>query len=107
MRRLLNQSIRWHRRVLEVIDRAQRGRQEPGRQRNSLLHTLEVTTADHIQFGTDWSRAPSPLWSETLTPVFGAPVGSRILRPDDRGSSPFAQRRGQFDVSVLRARTMT
>jgi hypothetical protein len=42
-----------------------------------------------------------------LTPVFGAPVGSRILRPDDRGSSRFAQRRGQFDVSVLRARTMT
>jgi hypothetical protein len=35
-------------------------RHRPGRQRNSLPHTLEVTTADHIQFGTDWSRAPEP-----------------------------------------------
>jgi hypothetical protein len=62
-----------HRRVLEVIDRAQRGRQEraprptasvtttpPRPASHSLPHTLEVTTADHIQFGTDWSRAPEP-----------------------------------------------
>ncbi|MFE2520702.1 amidohydrolase family protein [Streptomyces mirabilis] len=26
--------------------------------RNSLLPTLEVTTADHILFGTDWPAAP-------------------------------------------------
>jgi len=28
--------------------------------RNSLLPTLEVTTADHILFGTDWPAAPEP-----------------------------------------------
>jgi 6-methylsalicylate decarboxylase len=28
--------------------------------RNSLLPTLEVTTADHILFGTDWAAAPEP-----------------------------------------------
>ena len=27
---------------------------------NSLLPTLEVTTADHILFGTDWPAAPEP-----------------------------------------------
>ncbi|HTF46718.1 MAG TPA: amidohydrolase family protein [Pseudonocardia sp.] len=28
--------------------------------RNSLLPTLELTTADHILFGTDWPAAPEP-----------------------------------------------
>jgi predicted TIM-barrel fold metal-dependent hydrolase len=28
--------------------------------RNSLLPTLEVTTADHLLFGTDWPAAPEP-----------------------------------------------
>jgi 6-methylsalicylate decarboxylase len=28
--------------------------------RNSLIPTLEVTTADHILFGTDWPAAPEP-----------------------------------------------
>ncbi|WP_405674720.1 amidohydrolase [Streptomyces sp. NBC_01511] len=28
--------------------------------RNSLLPTLEVTTPDHIFFGTDWPAAPEP-----------------------------------------------
>jgi predicted TIM-barrel fold metal-dependent hydrolase len=28
--------------------------------RNSLLPTLEVTTPDHILFGTDWPAAPEP-----------------------------------------------
>ncbi len=28
--------------------------------RNSLLPTLEVTTSDHILFGTDWPAAPEP-----------------------------------------------
>jgi predicted TIM-barrel fold metal-dependent hydrolase len=28
--------------------------------RNSLLPTLEVTTADHVLFGTDWPAAPEP-----------------------------------------------
>jgi hypothetical protein len=28
--------------------------------RNSLLPTLEVTTSDHILFGTDWPTAPEP-----------------------------------------------
>jgi predicted TIM-barrel fold metal-dependent hydrolase len=28
--------------------------------RNSLLPTLEMTTADHILFGTDWPAAPEP-----------------------------------------------
>ena len=28
--------------------------------RNSLLPTLEVTSADHILFGTDWPAAPEP-----------------------------------------------
>jgi len=28
--------------------------------RNSLLPTLEVTTPDHILFGTDWPSAPEP-----------------------------------------------
>src|SRR4030081_3413197 len=31
-----------------------------GGRRNSLLPTLEVTTADHILFGTDWPAAPEP-----------------------------------------------
>jgi predicted TIM-barrel fold metal-dependent hydrolase len=38
--------------------------------RNSLLPTLEVTTADHILFGTDWPAAPEPTVvrnSENLT----------------------------------------
>jgi 6-methylsalicylate decarboxylase len=30
------------------------------RSRNSLLPTLEVTSADHILFGTDWPAAPEP-----------------------------------------------
>src|SRR5258707_1279696 len=29
--------------------------------RNSLLPTLEVTTADHVLFGTDWPAAPEPI----------------------------------------------
>jgi len=36
--------------------------------RNSLLPTLEVTTADHILLGTDWPAAPEP----TLFPRFTA-----------------------------------
>ena len=28
--------------------------------RYALLPTLEVTTADHILFGTDWRAAPGP-----------------------------------------------
>jgi predicted TIM-barrel fold metal-dependent hydrolase len=28
--------------------------------RHSLLPTLEVTSADHILFGTDWPAAPEP-----------------------------------------------
>ena len=32
----------------------------PAGSRNSLLPTLEVTTADHILFGTGWPAAPEP-----------------------------------------------
>jgi hypothetical protein len=73
MRRLLNQSIRcivaYSRSSIVRNGAARNGlrgrllrslRHRSGRQRNSLLHTFEVTTADHIQFGTDWSRAPEP-----------------------------------------------
>jgi predicted TIM-barrel fold metal-dependent hydrolase len=35
--------------------------------RNSLLPTLEVTTADHILFGTDWPAAPEPTVVRNIT----------------------------------------
>src|SRR5882757_5038594 len=35
--------------------------------RNSLLPTLEVTTADHILFGTDWPAAPEPTVVHNIT----------------------------------------
>jgi hypothetical protein len=52
--------------------------------RNSLLPTLEVTTADHVLFGTDWPAAPSrpscatpPTWLRRLLRGGTASGGAR------------------------------
>jgi predicted TIM-barrel fold metal-dependent hydrolase len=39
--------------------------------RNSLLPTLEVTTADHILFGTDWPAAPEPTVIHNIDNLIG------------------------------------
>ena len=39
--------------------------------RNSLLPTLEVTTADHILFGTDWPAAPEPTVVRNISNLTG------------------------------------
>jgi predicted TIM-barrel fold metal-dependent hydrolase len=39
--------------------------------RNSLLPTLEVTTADHILFGTDWPAAPEPTVERNIANLTG------------------------------------
>jgi predicted TIM-barrel fold metal-dependent hydrolase len=39
--------------------------------RNSLLPTLEVTSADHILFGTDWPAAPEPTVVRNIANLMG------------------------------------
>lgn len=39
--------------------------------RNSLLPTLEVTTAEHILFGTDWPAAPEPTVGHNIANLTG------------------------------------
>ncbi|MGC2652176.1 MAG: amidohydrolase family protein [Mycobacterium sp.] len=39
--------------------------------RNSLLPTLEVTSAEHILFGTDWPAAPEPTVAENVANLTG------------------------------------
>ncbi|MEU8485577.1 amidohydrolase family protein [Streptomyces sp. NPDC048641] len=39
--------------------------------RNSLLPTLEVTSADHILFGTDWPAAPEPTVARNVDNLTG------------------------------------
>ena len=39
--------------------------------RNSLLPTLEVTSADHILFGTDWPAAPEPTVERNIANLTG------------------------------------
>lgn len=41
---------------------------------NSLLPTLEVTTADHILFGTDWPAAPEPTVVRNIANLTAKPM---------------------------------
>jgi predicted TIM-barrel fold metal-dependent hydrolase len=56
--------------------------------RNSLLPTLEVTSADHILFGTDWPAAPEPTVVRNIDNLTGFDgFTSEELRGVERGNA--------------------